>query len=381
MLAVHHAKQIVDELKSIIHRDINFMDRSGIIIASTDPSRVGTVHCGALQVIQNRLPSLSIYEDDPSAGVKRGINMAIFIDQTIVGVIGITGDPGEVSVFGDIIKRMTEIMMIEMRQREESDLLDRARLSFIESWLFASDPDVAELETRGQLLGFDITSPYTVAILQVMNSNESHIGSRDNLTEVQNIVLLRFIKNYIKEKDKNYCTIINNRIFILLYRCQRNRAYSMLKSICSGIKSYYGVNVCGGISNQSNNCLDIRHCYAEAKTACAVSVRAPASTIICYDQMSIEFITQSIPSSIRKDLNNLIFSSCSPEEKKEFTRTIQVYYKYDGSIKDCANALYIHRNTFQYRISRVYEKTGYSLKIPTESFLLFISTQDFSEIA
>ena len=48
-----HAQSIVDEMKSAIHRDINIMDNSGMIIASTNIARQGQRHQGAAQMIQN----------------------------------------------------------------------------------------------------------------------------------------------------------------------------------------------------------------------------------------------------------------------------------------------------------------------------------------
>lgn len=44
--------RIVDELKAAIGRDVNIMDRTGTIVASTDPCRVGKLHAGAKQLIQ-----------------------------------------------------------------------------------------------------------------------------------------------------------------------------------------------------------------------------------------------------------------------------------------------------------------------------------------
>ena len=166
-LPPQYAQSIVNEMKASIHRDINIMDEQGIILASTNPARRGTLHQGAARILREGLPSLTIREDDPAAGVQRGINLPITLDGRTVGVIGVTGDPSEVSVFGDIIKRMTEIMVEGVQRQEESDLLDRAKSLFVENWLFADSPDWPELELRGRLLGFDLNSTYRVALLQL----------------------------------------------------------------------------------------------------------------------------------------------------------------------------------------------------------------------
>ena len=376
MLSAKHAEHIVYEMKSAIHQDINIMDSCGIIIASTNPTRCGTLHQGALRIIESRLPSLIIREDDPSTGVQKGINLPITIGGETVGVIGITGEPEEVSVFGDIIKRMTEVMTQGLRQQEQSDLIDRAKSLFIENWLFSPEPDLSELEVRGRLLGLDITEPYTVAILQTTPSSNSQANRPEDLSEMRNSLFLRLIQPHLDKSGQDFCAIIHNRIMVLLHRSSRDRSYSLIQQICSDIQNFHHVTVSSGISSSSQHPMDIRRCYLEAKTASAVSVQSPRHPIIFYDQASLEFIVQSIPDPIRRDLKRLIFAQCLPEEVSELTQTVRLYFEHNGDLRACAETAYIHRNTFQYRMDRVKKKTGYDLKKPKESLLLYLVTQD-----
>ena len=43
------AEQIVEQLSQVIEPNINLIDIQGIIIASTDSLRIGTIHGGALR--------------------------------------------------------------------------------------------------------------------------------------------------------------------------------------------------------------------------------------------------------------------------------------------------------------------------------------------
>lgn len=49
-----YAQKIVDEMKAIINQDLNFIDKDGIIIASTDYKRQGQYHEGAELSIKNK---------------------------------------------------------------------------------------------------------------------------------------------------------------------------------------------------------------------------------------------------------------------------------------------------------------------------------------
>lgn len=376
MLSEKSAAKIVYEMKSVIHQDINFMNDKGVIIASTNPARCGILHHGARRIIESHLPSLVIEEDEPSTGVQKGINLPITIDGETIGVIGITGEPAEVSVFGNIIKRMTEVMVQSLRQQEQSDLLYQAKCLFIENWLFSPAPDVSELEVRGRLLGLDIAEPYTVAILQTTPSATSRSEHPDATLEIQNSLILRLIQSRLTRDERNFCSIIENQIMVFLCRCSREQSYSLIQQICADIRSFFNIQLSCGISSSSQHPLDMRRCYLEAKTANTVSAQSLLRPILFYDQASLEFIVQSIPAAIRQNVKQLIFDQCQPTEINEFTQTIRLYFENGGNLRACAEAAYIHRNTFQYRIDRIKEKTGYDLKVPKDSLLLYLATQD-----
>lgn len=61
-------------------------------------------------------------------------------------------------------------MVRDARRQAQEDLLDSARQCFIERWLFSEEPDQAELELRGNMLGIDVTARWTVVILEVLES-------------------------------------------------------------------------------------------------------------------------------------------------------------------------------------------------------------------
>lgn len=116
-IAEETARAIVSEMKSVTGRDINLMDGSGTILASTDPHRVGQRHAGAEQLLRTGQDKLVVRQDDSSAGTRRGVNLPIHMDGQTVGVIGITGPPEQVEPLGSVIKRMTEILLREAAGR------------------------------------------------------------------------------------------------------------------------------------------------------------------------------------------------------------------------------------------------------------------------
>ena len=50
-ISVSLATNILNKMKEIIHQDLNYIDKSGIIIASTAPDRTGTFHAAGLKLL------------------------------------------------------------------------------------------------------------------------------------------------------------------------------------------------------------------------------------------------------------------------------------------------------------------------------------------
>lgn len=411
LLQEQDAQNIVDEMKASIHRDINIMDERGVIIASTNPARRGTLHLGAARIIREGLSSLTIGKDNPEEGVQRGINLPISIGGELAGVIGITGDPAEVSVFGDIIKRMTEIMVKNVRQQEENGLQDQAKCLFLENWIFSQYPDWMDLEVRGRLLGFNINEPYRIVLLAMDRGErpeQAHSadpgkaektdpveadapqngsgpgdalseGSASNVqedsVELQNGIILRKIQEYIRREPGQYCLAMRSRIMILLCRSSPAGTNALLGWICRDIAAEFQVRISAGVSSVSRAPAEIRRCYLEAQTAANVAEQAEGRRIIFYNQVSTEFIALSIPRDIRKNLDQLVFSGCTKEERENFVKIIRLYYEEDGDLNRCAAHAFVHRNTIRYHIEQLKKKTGYDLRIPRDAMLLCLAAQ------
>ena len=157
-LSVQSAQRIVDEISGIVGQHINMMDERGNIIASTDGTRVGHFHAGAKRIVEEGLPELYVRPEDATPTVRAGLNLPITHGGRTVGVIGITGAYEQVIGYGQVVKKMTEILIREGNEQDEKRLDQRVRSRFLEDWVLGSgllQPRV--LEERGFALGIDIS--------------------------------------------------------------------------------------------------------------------------------------------------------------------------------------------------------------------------------
>lgn len=99
------AQTIVDNLKDVIGYNINFFDTEGAMVASTDPSRIGSFHDAARQAAVD-CHTVAVDRRHPYQGARDGVNVPVVLNDAVVAVIGITGPVNKVGALGGIIDRM-----------------------------------------------------------------------------------------------------------------------------------------------------------------------------------------------------------------------------------------------------------------------------------
>src|SRR5690606_21802857 len=88
------AKRILQEVRKLMDEDFIIVNTEGIIIASTVPDRVGNFHEEAMIAAhEKRNVILTEKDQELLQGVRAGINLPILFKQSVVGVIGMTGNP------------------------------------------------------------------------------------------------------------------------------------------------------------------------------------------------------------------------------------------------------------------------------------------------
>lgn len=69
-----------------------------------------------------------------------------------------------------------------------------------------------------------------------------------------------------------------------------------------------------------------------------------------------------------------IFESILDEiQNQELTETLMKYFDNGASLEKTAESMFTHKNTIKYRLNRIQEKTGLSLRQPDENFQLYLA--------
>lgn len=108
------AQEIVERAMRILPGNVNVMDASGLIIGSGDPTRLFSHHAGARQVIaEGRAVALDASAAAGLAGAQAGINLPLYHQGELVGVLGVSGEDAERLRLPAELLRLTAEMLIE----------------------------------------------------------------------------------------------------------------------------------------------------------------------------------------------------------------------------------------------------------------------------
>ena len=369
-------QKIVEELEGTIQKNINIMDETGCIIASSDLSRIGTYHSGAQRVIRQKLDELVISDADEYAGAKNGINLPIIIEEKIVGVVGITGEKEEVQILGKIIQKMTKILIMDSYQNIQKKNMENMRNNFLFSWLFGND-DSGEseenLQLRGQLLGIDIDFDRVVVVFGVIEK-KLHAQPKD-AEDAQRLYdqVIREIKRCLKKEANHPVCQIGTKIIGFFHSSDQQEILKYAQEIIYNVEKQYSCQLYAGVGAVGTNRLEIRRSYREADTACNLAMRLKNKKIKVYSDVDIELLLENISKQDRELFVKRIFKDCEEEETVRWVQLLRCYSENNGSITKTAEDLYIHKNTLQYRLSKLKEATGYDPRNIVESIPLYIA--------
>jgi carbohydrate diacid regulator len=380
MLPVISSKKsqyIVKELSKIINRNINFMNDEGIIIASTDQSRIGLVHEGA-QIVLKTKKKLMVKENQ-FPGSKAGINLPVYFENRVIGVIGITATEPEILKMAEIIRKMTEILIKEQLIDERNEIVNQSREVFIRDWLEGRWKEDKIFSSRGWMLGLNVNLPRVAITVHIhFNSDAREERTSFDLQREQNLYI-GYLREAVKFNDQDILVPVGFMKYALLITCQGSNEDKRkefishkIQYILRQIPKSDHLTVLVGVGGYYDFIRGVPVSYLESEKAESYARPSDDKSIVFYDELRLEMVLDNIPEErsgkfVRQTLNLDAFS-----DPKEIVETLSLFFACNQSINKTAERLFIHKNTLQYRLIKIKEVTGYDPRVFEEAVLLYL---------
>ncbi|MBK5202055.1 MAG: helix-turn-helix domain-containing protein [Spirochaetaceae bacterium] len=338
-LSKQDAADIVDQLSKLINMKINIVNSKSIIIANSDESRVGDFHEATKRIIEDHLTELIVKKDTQFSGTQAGTNLPLIINNEIIGVVGITGEVKTAKAYGQIIKKMCEILiqgkardiLIEQRKREK----ELFQIEWIcEKDILITDSFIAE----GNSYDINIMLKRRVLVFSPK--------VKDDRNAIINTILI---------DDKNNIAFKNRNIVVAAITDRANdKVIQLVEKIKLKIKNSLKV----GIDEQDYN-MNINDQYLKAYKSLQTISSNTQSIYIFYEDLFIELLEDEISLKRKKEYVLKIFHNYTNYyEIRKAIHLIKTLYDQDSSLKAAADILGMHPNTLQYQLKKIYSKTN-----------------------
>jgi carbohydrate diacid regulator len=351
------AQTIIDEVGSVLQQQLNFFNAEGIILASTNPERIGQFHEGAASIVRDSLPELIVYVDDEYRGARKGCNFPLVIDQATVGVIGITGNSDEVYKYGRVIKKMTEILLKDSDAQERKKIEDRIRTRFLDDWILTdqglADPTFLQ---RAQLHDIDVTLPRRVVLFRIADIE----AFSDNAEGQQRIDKVnRRVRRFLADIDGAVFSKTSSSIICLIPVQSDKKMLAFIDQVFSLVQEQEGVPlIAGADSGADAGGVSVHQAYLKALKALQACMISERKRACLYDDTTYELFLDEISEQTKTQFIRHVFRNCTDKEIMEYACLLKTLYETDGSISKTAEAHFIHKNTLQYKLNKLTQKTG-----------------------
>ncbi|MDG5471267.1 sugar diacid recognition domain-containing protein [Jeotgalibacillus sp. ET6] len=348
------AQEIVDRTMAILPYNINVMDQEGKIIGSGDQQRLSTKHEAASDVLRRKeAVEIGVSDTENWNGVKEGINLPIFFQGEVLGVVGITGAPDVTRGYGELVKMTTEMIIEQAYLQKQLQLDERIKEEFVHQLLNGYKLDENLFFEKAKALHVDLLLPRVIIVV------------KSAFFEVDRKQKLERMINHLLESDDLAVTTYTGEIVIVKAvsmkydRWEKERTISTVeKWLAHLIKIDPAVKLAMGNYTSTYKRLD--QSFNEAKDTLTVGEKlTPEKNMFVYDDLSIYVFMSKLANQMENNpFVELIHRLKEDDESGHLQMTLNMYIQENGKAMNTANKLFIHRNSLQYRLERIKEITG-----------------------
>jgi len=374
-----YAQSIVEKTKNLLGKNINIMNSLGIIVGSKDKSRIDTFHEGAAEVIKTgKEIEITSKQASELEGVKPGVNLPIYLNNRIVGVVGITGDPDEVRPYGQLLKISVEAMLTQLYLSEQLRMEQNANELYVHDIINGNFEDTNVFLTKGEVLGYDLSLPRLALNIKVNNLviKEKSKGLYDNqelTAQEKREKILDCIKK-VFDNPQHMISHNGSNYYIVFFAPQKIHVETVkqqIKEIADKLSKKlekYSVKFCIGVGSYYPGLAGLRKSYKEAVKAIQIVERkSPGQLpqIIFAQDLSLEMMLAAAPDEI---INIYKSQLLAKEGAKDFLsdekliNTIKAFFSANLNISKSATKLNVTRNTVNARLDKIKTLTGLSPK-------------------
>lgn len=332
------AQEVVDQVIPSLAYNVNVMDAHGRIIGSADKTRVGTIHAGAKEALHRKKPVV-IHRGEESPGTKPGVNIPLYLDDRVVGVVGITGDPRKVETTAKVLVLTIELLIRQAQQRDDLRWREAA-IRGVMSGLANGTMTGPRLLTMLSDLGSPLKPPWNITAALI-----THNGKAQSATHSSR--LLRHLYGMPNIVAAEY----QGAIWILQGSSTQRNAAILLRGIDAADARFIVGRTAATIDQLALDAQRLRVLLPRPELL-------PDHKVVRVSALQAEIAVAFQPPDVSLDITSQIIGPLSAK----LIETASTFLSNHLSIAHTSVELGMHRNTLVQRLTRIETLTGLNLR-------------------
>lgn len=333
-------------------RTINIMDQKGIIIASTEKHRIGDFHQGASEVLATGKPVRIKKEDLPRyPGTKEGYNMPIFLNDEIIGVVGIFGCEEEVQSIANLLRVYVTQSFSQLQMTQKQNLEAELRNQLLRLLLFGGKSQKEMITKLCGMLDLQLEFPVRIILLYERAAERNMKHLLDYHQFIQNLIWKNMLdrrRDVFGIQNADYVILLGGsgelletrkRLDKLLQEIEREAVWNAaVSSLCRNMEEVSeGMKEVSVLRNRRGGMIQ----NLEEHT-CRMQY--------LMGRFTVQDGARTVVGMLRR-----LEDQHGEKQSEQLLQTAQVYYEYGGSVAKAAEKLNLHKNTLLYRMKQLYQ--------------------------
>lgn len=329
-------QKMISQAKDDISNEIAVLDASGVVIASSEPRKIGTLDFQAMEYLSN--PE-SIHLDSAYKKV---------IDDS-----GIFKNLVSVSSLNEQSKQIAAMFAISIAN--VSELYDNKYdiNTFIKN-VILDNILPGDIFIKSNELKFEIKSSKVVYLIRQHTSGDNKVAEA--------------VSEYLGENENNFLININERDIAIVSDIDQNATtsdiYKIGEEIFEFVQKSVQTKITIGHGSIYGSLEEISKSFKEAQIAIEVGEVFDAErNIIGFESLGVGRLIYQLPTTLCKMFLGEVFKRGSIDTLDEETlSTIKAFFDNNLNVSETSRKLFVHRNTLVYRLEKIRKITGLDLR-------------------
>ncbi|MFD2400093.1 helix-turn-helix domain-containing protein [Prauserella oleivorans] len=310
----------------------------------------------------------------PGDGPGEPVRLRVPVGDEPLGYLRVSGDREPAQAERELVEICADLVALQL-QRERAALRAESRVhsEFLDDLLEGRIADVPGMRTRAALLGIEPSAPRYVACVGLRLPMDAGSGdappgvTRRVFAHVERCLRLRFPRSIVNPRRGDVVVLLDPE------GADLERVDRALREVVAPGEP--AADLVAGLGRLCLGFADYADSYAEAALALDVARRrSPAGEVLGQADLGLYGLLARGPS--RQSLQSIVENALGPLIESdttagtEYVKTLHAYLDADRHLERAAADLHVHPNTVRYRLSKVQDMLGVSLRDVDDRFLL-----------